>query len=151
MSEMRRVRNVESRLSICHTAFTLRGRRDMALRSAANGSPLPVSCRASALLLYGQLDAMQQLKKDAQRQLVTESHRHPISKLLETCPGLAEIRVAQLIPVVVTPHRFRTARQFWSYCGLGITMRSSSDWVDATACVCNESRPGEIDCGLPPP
>jgi transposase len=90
---------------------------------------LPVSCRASALLLYGQLDAMQQLKKDAQRQLVTESHRHPISKLLETCPGLAEIRVAQLIPVVVTPHRFRTARQFWSYCGLGITMRSSSDWV----------------------
>ena len=42
---------------------------------------------------------------------------------------LAEIRVAQLIPVVVTPHRFRTARQFWSYCGLGIMMRSSADWV----------------------
>jgi transposase len=90
---------------------------------------LPVSCRASALLLYSELDAMQQLKKDAQRQLVAESHRHPISKLLETCPGLAGIRVAQLIPVVVTPHRFRTARQFWSYCGLGIMMRSSSDWI----------------------
>jgi transposase len=25
--------------------------------------------------------------------------------------------------------RFRTKRQFWSYCGLGIVMRSSSDWV----------------------
>ena len=25
--------------------------------------------------------------------------------------------------------RVRTKRQFWSYCGLGIVMRSSSDWV----------------------
>jgi transposase len=34
-----------------------------------------------------------------------------------------------LVPIVVSPHRFRTKRQFWSYCGLGIVMRSSSDWV----------------------
>jgi transposase len=34
-----------------------------------------------------------------------------------------------MIPIVMTPHRFRTKRQFWSYCGLGIVMRSSSDWV----------------------
>jgi transposase len=33
------------------------------------------------------------------------------------------------VPVVVAPERFRTARQFWSYCGLGIVMRSSSDWT----------------------
>ena len=32
---------------------------------------------------------------------------------------------------MVTPHRFPTKRQFWSYCGLGIVMRSSSDWVRA--------------------
>lgn len=44
-------------------------------------------------------------------------------------PGLGKIRVAELVPIVITPHRFRTARQFWSYCGLGIVMRSSSDWV----------------------
>jgi transposase len=30
---------------------------------------------------------------------------------------------------VVTPHRFQSKRAFWSYCGLGIVMRSSSDWV----------------------
>jgi hypothetical protein len=35
----------------------------------------------------------------------------------------------RLVPIVVTPHRFRTKRQFWSYCGLGIVTRSSSDWV----------------------
>lgn len=32
-------------------------------------------------------------------------------------------------PIVVTPHRFRTKRQFWSYRGFGIVTRSSADWV----------------------
>ncbi len=30
---------------------------------------------------------------------------------------------------LLPPYRFRTRRQFWSYCGLGIVTRSSSDWV----------------------
>jgi hypothetical protein len=50
---------------------------------------------------------------------------------LETAPGIGPIRAARLVPIVVTPHRFRTKRQFWSYCGLGIVTRSSSDWVQA--------------------
>jgi hypothetical protein len=29
----------------------------------------------------------------------------------------------------MTPPRFRTARQFWSYSGLAVVTRSSSDWV----------------------
>jgi hypothetical protein len=37
--------------------------------------------------------------------------------------------VARLVPIVVTPHRFRTRAQFWSYCGLRIVRRSSSDGV----------------------
>ena len=36
------------------------------------------------------------------------------------------------MPIVVTPHRFRTKRQLWSYGGLGTVTRSSSDWVQAT-------------------
>ena len=92
-------------------------------------SQLPAPSRAAALLLYIELDALRDLKKQAQKELVAESHHQPIAKLLETCPGLGEIRVAQLIPVVVAPERFRTARQFWSYSGLGIVMRSSSDWT----------------------
>jgi hypothetical protein len=39
------------------------------------------------------------------------------------------VRVAQLLPIVVTPHRFRTKRQFWAYCGFGVVTRSSADWV----------------------
>ena len=45
---------------------------------------------------------------------------------------LGEIRVAQMIAVVMTPDRFRTRQQFWSYCGLGIVTRSSSDWVQTS-------------------
>ncbi len=33
------------------------------------------------------------------------------------------------VPVVVTPYRFRSRSGFWAYCGLGVVMRSSSDWV----------------------
>ena len=48
---------------------------------------------------------------------------------MKSCPGLGPIRTAQLLPIVVTPYRFRSKRGFWAYCGLGIVTRSSSDWV----------------------
>lgn len=90
---------------------------------------LPPPSRAAAELLYTGLDALTDLRDEARTQLLAESRRHAITRVLETCPGLGPIRVAQLVPVVVAPERFRTARQFWSYCGLGIVMRTSSDWV----------------------
>jgi transposase len=69
------------------------------------------------------------LKEHAEGDLIRESRKHSIARVLETMPGLGPIRVARLLPIVVTPHRFRTRQQFWSYCGLAIVMRSSSDWV----------------------
>jgi transposase len=92
-------------------------------------SKLTASSLTAGELLFAEFDALRELKKQAQQQLVSESHQHSITQILETCPGLGEIRVAQMVPVVVAPGRFRTARQFWSYSGLGIVMRSSSDWV----------------------
>jgi transposase len=90
---------------------------------------LPDATRAAAKTLYAQYDAVEEIRRQAEKDLVKEAHRHPISRVLETCPGLGPIRVAQMMPIVVSPGRFRTKRQFWSYCGLGIVMRSSSDWV----------------------
>jgi hypothetical protein len=90
---------------------------------------LPQVQRVSVERLYEQYDAVEPIRRRAEREMVRESHRHAISHVLESCPGLGPIRVAQLLPVVVSPWRFRTKRQFWSYCGLGIVMRSSSDWV----------------------
>ena len=90
---------------------------------------LPSSTRTRATRLYDHLDFLMEQKKQAEADLLREGKKHRIVKILETAPGFGPIRAARLVPIVITPHRFRTSRQFWSYCGLGIVMRSSSDWV----------------------
>ena len=56
-----------------------------------------------------------------------ECRRHAASKILRQVPTLGTVRIAQLIAAVATPHRFRSKRQFWSYCGLAVRTRSSAD------------------------
>jgi transposase len=90
---------------------------------------LPKAMQGVAEVLGAELDQLDVLKKRTERAMVKESHRHRISRILETVPGLGPVRVAQVLPVVVTPYRFRTKRQFWSYAGFGIETHSSSDWV----------------------
>ena len=87
------------------------------------------SAQTRATRLYDHLDFLLEQKKQAEADLLREAKKHPIVRILETAPGFGPIRAARLVPIVVTPHRFRTRRQFWSYCGLGIVTRSSSDWV----------------------
>lgn len=93
---------------------------------------LPSCGQGAAKLLLAEYDALSEVRKQARKDLIEESHRHPITKVLETCPGLGGIRAAQLVSVVVVPDRFRTRQQFWSYCGLGIVMRSTSDWKQSS-------------------
>lgn len=90
---------------------------------------LPVQMRPMAQLLGDELDGLVALKARAEAALLQESQRHPIAKVLETAPGLGPIRVALVMAIVVTPHRFRTKRQFWSYCGFGVVTRTSADWM----------------------
>jgi transposase len=87
---------------------------------------LPRAARSSA---EPQLDFLVGLKEEAEQDLIQESRRHRITGILETIPGLGPIRVARLVLIVVTPYRLRTRQQFWSYCGLGIVTRTTSDWV----------------------
>ncbi|MCG6955256.1 MAG: IS110 family transposase [Gemmatimonadetes bacterium] len=75
--------------------------------------------------------ALAGLKARAEKTLLAEARTQREWRLLKTCPGLGPIRTAELLPVVVTPYRFRSRSGFWAYCGLGIVMRSSSDWVRA--------------------
>jgi transposase len=81
---------------------------------------LPSSVQTRAERLYDHLDFLQEQKKQAEVDLLREAKKHPIFRIIETAPEFGSIRAARLIPIVVTPHRFRTKRQFWSYCGLGI-------------------------------
>jgi transposase len=87
------------------------------------------SAQTRVTRLYAHLDFLLEQKKQAETDLLREAKQHPIVRILETAPGFGPIRAARLVPIVVTPHRFRTKRQFWSYCGLGIVTRSSSDWI----------------------
>ncbi len=90
---------------------------------------LPNKKQPVADLLLREYDAVQPLRADAEKQMVREARRHHSVKLLESIPVIGKIRAAQVIPIIISPERFRTKRQLWSYSGLGITMRSSSDWV----------------------
>ena len=76
---------------------------------------LPSATQHRAKRLYDQLDFLLEQKKQAEADLLREGKKHSIVKVLETAPGFGPIRAARLVPIVITPHRFRTKRQFWSY------------------------------------
>ncbi len=90
---------------------------------------LPPHRRKLAEILSAELDAVSQVHKTAEQWLLEEAVRCSIVKLLATAPGIGMIRGAQIVAIVVSPDRFRTRQQFWSYCGLGVVTRSSSDWT----------------------
>lgn len=89
----------------------------------------PAALRPALQLHYEALDALAPVVAHCEQQLVEEVASEPIAKVLMTCPGIGPVRAAQVLTTVIQPARFRTKRQFWSYSGLGIETRSSSDWV----------------------
>jgi transposase len=89
---------------------------------------LPPAYRRRAELLAQQVDSTSEAQAIAETWLKEEGHKVPEVQRLKTVPGLGDVRAAQIVALVVTPHRFRTTRQFWSYCGLGIVTRASSEW-----------------------
>jgi len=88
---------------------------------------LEAGVQARAARLYSELDHLTILRREARQAMLVESRRHAASKVLRQVPTLGTVRIAQLIAAVATPHRFRSKRQFWSYCGLAVRTRSSAD------------------------
>ncbi len=84
--------------------------------------------RWRAEFLYKQLDHLCELRRQAKKVLLQEARKLPAFKRLCAVPGLGPIRVAQLIAVIGSPHRFRTKRQLWTYCGFAVVTRSSADY-----------------------
>ena len=68
------------------------------------------------------------MHREARQELLSESRKHPASTLLRKIPWLGPIRVALLIAFIQTPHRFRTKRQLWAYCGLALQTRVSGEY-----------------------
>ena len=90
---------------------------------------LPARSKPRAKTLYAEMDLLLELRKHAEKEMISEAKKHRVFHIIKTIPGLGDIRVAQLLPLVVTPYRFRNKRTFWAYIGLAIVTSSSSDWV----------------------
>src|ERR1700690_1327991 len=78
--------------------------------------------------LHEELDHLPSLRRKARRALLAESRKHTVAKRLREIPGLGPLRVALLMAHVQTPHRFRSSRNFWTYAGLGLVRRGSSEY-----------------------
>jgi transposase len=91
--------------------------------------------------LYQELDLLQQLRREARHDLLLQCRKHRESKLLRSIPWLGPIRTALLIARVQTPHRFRSKRQFWAYCGLALETRSSADYQMVNGQLQRRSKP----------
>jgi transposase len=85
--------------------------------------------RSRAQWLYVQLESLEELKREVEEDLLREARKHRAWTLMKSVPGIGPIRAAAIVAHVATPFRFRTKRQFWSYCGLAVVTWSSDDWV----------------------
>jgi hypothetical protein len=93
---------------------------------------------------YQQLDRLQPLRLQARRELLRESYQHPAVKLLRQIPSIGPIRAALLVALLQTPHRFRTKRQLWAYCGLALQTRSSGEYRYSGGQLQHSKRPPAI-------
>jgi transposase len=84
--------------------------------------------RRRAEHFYQELDALRALRQQARRDLLTEARKQPATRWLRQVPYIGPIWSALLVALLQTPHRFRTKRQLWSYCGLAIRTSSSADY-----------------------
>jgi len=85
--------------------------------------------RARAFRLWEELKCLVPLSEEAGSELVAEGRKHADTKILRSVPGIGPVRAALILGVAGTPHRFRTKRQFWAYCGLGIVTKTSSEYT----------------------
>jgi transposase len=87
-----------------------------------------VAARTRADRLLEELDCVQRLVAKAEIDLVHETRKHASTKILKTIPGIGPLRAAVILGNGVTPHRFRTKRQFWNYSGLAVMQEVSAEF-----------------------
>jgi transposase len=84
--------------------------------------------RARADRQWQELDLVERLSEEAEKDLLSEAGKHAANRILRSVPGIGPIRAAVTLGVVGTPHRFRTKKQFWGYCGLAVVTATSAEY-----------------------
>jgi transposase len=67
------------------------------------------------------------VRDEARAQVIAIARSSPHFQLLQSIPYIGELRAAELIAIVETPHRFTSVRSFWAYAGLAVVHRVSAD------------------------
>lgn len=122
---MGRIKAIYRGQAVASAGKKLYGRRHRAKWLAQLSEP---GLRRRAERLYQEMDILQGMRREARQELIAESRKHEAVRTLRSVPYLGPIRAAMLLGRVQTPHRFRTKRQFWAYCGLALETRSSADF-----------------------
>jgi len=84
--------------------------------------------RSRADRLWKQLDYLTALSEEAEKDLIKESRKHSAIKILRSIPGIGPLRSAIILGIAVTPHRFRTVKQFWNYCGMAVRTHATGEY-----------------------
>ena len=84
--------------------------------------------RRRAELYYQQFDALRLCASKRDESCWPRAGKHSATKLLRQIPSIGPIRAALLIALMQTPHRFRTKRQLWAYCGLALKTSTSGEY-----------------------
>ena len=84
--------------------------------------------RSRANRLLEELDCVEVLVLKADKDLVIEARKHASTKILKSVPGIGPQRAAVILGIASTPHRFRTNKQFWAYCGLAVVQKISAEY-----------------------
>ena len=79
-------------------------------------------------IYYQQFDVLARLRQETRRELLAEGRKHLATRLLRRIPAIGPIRATLLIALMQTPHRFRTKRQLWAYCGLALKTYTSGEY-----------------------
>jgi len=92
-------------------------------------SQLPhAAIRGRAQIYYQQMDSLVTLRQQVRQQLLHEGRKQPALRLLRQIPYIGPLRATMLVVFIQSPHRFRTKRQLWAYCGLGIETHDSGEY-----------------------
>ena len=81
-----------------------------------------------AQVFYQQMDNLKALRQQVRARLLCQGRKHPAFRRLRQIPYIGPMRATLLIVFIQTPHRFRTKRQLWAYCGLGLETRDSGEY-----------------------
>lgn len=96
---------------------------------AAAISKLPLKEQRGRVIALGEvLDVVEFYREHERKRLIKAAKKHKMYKALLAIDGFGPISSAVFTAEVGDPFRFRTRKQFWSYCGLSVVSHMTGEY-----------------------